>query len=83
MTSSTITPALLPLLADPSPCLRWLVLRHLLDRPDDDPEVADRLRCARGRSTGWRRRAQSEDGSWYPRWRATSPAARSRPRRRR
>ena len=31
MTSSTITPALLPLLADPSPCLRWLVLRHLLE----------------------------------------------------
>ena len=27
------------LLADPSPCLRLLVLRELFQRPDDDPEV--------------------------------------------
>ena len=27
------------LLADPSPCLRWLVLRELLGRQDDDPEM--------------------------------------------
>lgn len=29
------------LLADPSPCLRRLVLRELLALPDDDPEVAE------------------------------------------
>lgn len=29
------------LLTDPSPCLRWLVLRHLLSLPDDDPEVLE------------------------------------------
>ncbi|MHB1296578.1 MAG: hypothetical protein ACYC4R_16490 [Anaerolineae bacterium] len=29
------------LLADPSPCLRWLVLRELLGRPADDPEVRE------------------------------------------
>lgn len=29
------------LLADPSPCLRLLVLRHLLGRPEDDPEVRE------------------------------------------
>jgi len=34
-----IQPSLL--LADPSPCLRLLVLRELLARPDDDPEVQE------------------------------------------
>jgi hypothetical protein len=29
------------LLADPSPALRWLVLREMLGRPDDDPEVRE------------------------------------------
>ena len=29
------------LLADPSPCLRLLVLRELLGRPEDDPEVRE------------------------------------------
>ena len=29
------------LLADPSPCLRWLVHRELLGRPGDDPEVRE------------------------------------------
>jgi len=29
------------LLADPSPCLRWLVLRELMGRSDDDPEVQE------------------------------------------
>ncbi|MHB9033060.1 MAG: hypothetical protein ACYC6L_08430 [Anaerolineae bacterium] len=29
------------LLADPSPCLRWLVLRDLLHRPGDDHELAE------------------------------------------
>jgi hypothetical protein len=55
------------LLADPSPCLRMLVLRDLMHRSDDDPEllelaalreadplVADALRL------------QAGDGSWSP-----------------
>jgi len=29
------------LLADRSACLRWLVLRNLLNRPDDDPEMLE------------------------------------------
>jgi hypothetical protein len=29
------------LLCDPSACLRWLVLRHLLNRPANDPEVTE------------------------------------------
>jgi hypothetical protein len=29
------------LLADPSACLRWLVLRQLFGRPPDDPELAE------------------------------------------
>ena len=29
------------LLADPSPCLRMLVLRELLHRPEDDPEIRE------------------------------------------
>lgn len=29
------------LLADPSPCLRWLVLRDLFQRQDDDPELQE------------------------------------------
>jgi hypothetical protein len=29
------------LLADPSPCLRQLVLRELLYRPEGDPEVSE------------------------------------------
>ncbi len=29
------------LLADPSPCLRWLVLRDLLGRSNDDPEILE------------------------------------------
>jgi hypothetical protein len=53
------------LLADPSPCLRWLVLTRLLDRREDDPEVQELL--------GWRERdplaaslaaTQDEDGAW-------------------
>lgn len=35
-----MTDALL-LLADPSACLRWLVLRDLYQRPADDPELAE------------------------------------------
>ena len=29
------------LLADPSACLRWLVLRDLFGRPADDPELVE------------------------------------------
>ena len=32
------------LLADPSPSLRLLVLRELLNRPESDPEVLSRRR---------------------------------------
>ena len=53
------------LLADPSPCLRLLVLRELLGRPEDDAEVrelaglqdADPLIADVFR-------LQAEDGSW-------------------
>ncbi len=53
------------LLADPSPCLRRLVLRELLDRPDDDPEVEelDALRQADPLVADLLA-AQSADGSW-------------------
>jgi hypothetical protein len=53
------------LLADPSPCLRWLVLRELLGRQDDDPETCE--------LAGFRdhdpliadlMRLQNADGSW-------------------
>ena len=53
------------LLAAPSPCLRMLVLRELLDRPDDDPEVRE-LAGLREQDPlvvdllAW----QLEDGSW-------------------
>ena len=44
MTNETRSPnrEWLPLLlADPSPCLRWLVMRELMARPDEDQEVAE------------------------------------------
>src|SRR5512136_2136065 len=53
------------LLSDPSPCLRMLVLRELLHRPADDPEVRE--------LTGLRETdplvarlfaSQESDGSW-------------------
>jgi hypothetical protein len=53
------------LLADRSPCLRWQVLRSLLDRPDDDPEVRD-LASQRERDPliAPVLDAQEPDGSW-------------------
>ncbi|MCL5995575.1 MAG: hypothetical protein M1546_05900, partial [Chloroflexi bacterium] len=53
------------LLADPSPCLRLLVLRDLLGRPDDDPEVRE-LAALRGMDplVESLRRMQQPDGSW-------------------
>jgi hypothetical protein len=55
------------LLADPSPCLRLLVLRELMGRDEDDPEarelaeLRDSDRIVRGLL-----RAQDENGSWRP-----------------
>ena len=53
------------LLADPSPCLRYLVLRELLGKPDDDPEVREladlRLRDPLVAPV---LAAQEADGSW-------------------
>ena len=58
-------PALL--LADPSPCLRWIVLRHLLGRTENDPEVLELASLREGdplvRSLA---ATQEADGSWLP-----------------
>ncbi len=52
-------------LADPSPCLRWLVLRELLDRKDDDPEVRELAGLrADDALIADLMRLQREDGSW-------------------
>lgn len=60
------------LLADPSPCLRTLVLRDLLLRPADDPEVQE-LAALRELDTlaAPILAAQNDDGSWTrgdPQW---------------
>jgi len=53
------------LLADPSPCLRWLVLTELLHRPEDDVEVRELadLRHSDG-YVAQLTRLQRNDGSW-------------------
>lgn len=53
------------LLADPSPCLRLLVLRELLGYPDDDPEVQELLEL-RERDPLVRDllERQADDGAW-------------------
>lgn len=53
------------LLADPSPCLRWLTLTRLLSRPPDDPEV-DELRRLRHTDRVYTHLSehQADDGSW-------------------
>lgn len=53
------------LLADPSSCLRWLVLRELLGRPEDDPEVVE-LAAFREDDplVASLLTAQSADGAW-------------------
>jgi hypothetical protein len=53
------------LLADPSPCLRWLTLKRLLSRPLDDPEVNEltQLRRTDHFYTQLSER-QADDGSW-------------------
>jgi hypothetical protein len=63
--STRLGPRLPLLLADPSPCLRLLVLRELLERPDCDPEVQELVAL---RETDWAVSdllpAQRADGSW-------------------
>jgi len=53
------------LLADPSPCLRWLVLTQLLARPLDDPEAGElaQLRISDRLFVELAER-QAADGSW-------------------
>jgi hypothetical protein len=55
------------LLADPSPCLRWLALRHVFQLPEDHPEVRELepQREADSLAAGLLAR-QKEDGSWKP-----------------
>jgi hypothetical protein len=70
------------LLADPSPNLRWLVLRDLLGRPADDPELAE-LEPLREADPVVRDLValQQQDGSWAGRgrgadaWHAIQPTA--------
>jgi hypothetical protein len=54
-------------LADPSPCLRWLALRHLFQLPEDHPEVRelDAQRKDDPLVAGLLAR-QGGDGSWKP-----------------
>ena len=53
------------LLADPSPCLRWLALRDLFGRPTDDPELQE-LAMAREHDSLLADLVamQAPDGSW-------------------
>lgn len=53
------------LLADPSPCLRWLVLRDLFQRPAEDPELQElgELRESDGRVAEVLA-LQESDGAW-------------------
>jgi len=55
------------LLADPSPCLRWIVLRHLLSRPENDPEVLELANLREGDPLARSLAATQEaHGSWQP-----------------
>ncbi len=55
------------LLADPSPCLRYLVLRDLFERPTDDPELEElaAILPSDPRVAGLLS-SQRPDGSWDP-----------------
>ena len=53
------------LLADPSPCLRRLVLTHLLERTEDDPEVRElEPWCAADPLVASLTASQPADGAW-------------------
>jgi hypothetical protein len=53
------------LLADPSPCYRLLVLRELMGRTDDDPEVQELVALRSGDAlVADLFRTQAADGSW-------------------
>jgi hypothetical protein len=54
-------------LADPSPCLRWLALRDLFQLPEDHPELRELEALRRGDplAAGLLARQQA-DGSWKP-----------------
>jgi hypothetical protein len=58
-------PMITLLLADPSPCLRWLALRDLLSRPEGDPE-AQELAALREDDplVAPLLAAQEDDGAW-------------------
>ncbi len=67
------------LLADPSPCLRWLVLRDLFDRPPLDPErAALDSRRERDPLVTSILTLQEPDGSWAPNVLAAGRAGGSR-----
>jgi hypothetical protein len=55
------------LLADPSPCLRWLALRDVFGMPEDAPEMKEieAQRAADPLAAGLASR-QEENGSWSP-----------------
>ena len=56
------------LLADPSPCLRWLVLRHLFDYAEDHVEVLELARLRQSDPLAAEILSRQEaDGSWKQR----------------
>jgi hypothetical protein len=55
------------ILADPSPCLRWLVLTELLHRPAGDAEVRELTRLRHTDAhVAELRQLQRDDGAWRP-----------------
>jgi hypothetical protein len=63
MTTPQTSAALL--LADPSPCLRWLVLTELLERPMNDPEVSELVELREADAHVLQlAQLQQENGSW-------------------
>jgi hypothetical protein len=55
------------LLSDPSPCLRWLVLRHLLHFPENHPEVMELSELRKSDPMFMEILSlQEADGSWKP-----------------
>jgi hypothetical protein len=52
------------LLADPSPCLRWLALRDLFHSPAHDPELEELAPQSASDPLAAETLAQNDDGSW-------------------